>query len=75
MSYFKRRLKEAPEDVAYGLAFVLDHADTLEKQDACAAALTFKTDLLWAQLDALRSAYVVPGEIPPGAWRPGEGLA
>jgi pyrroloquinoline-quinone synthase len=75
MSYFKRRLKEAPEDVAYGLAFVLDHADTLEKQDACAAALTFKTNLLWAQLDALRSAYVVPGEIPPGAWRPGEGLA
>jgi pyrroloquinoline-quinone synthase len=75
MSYFKRRLKEAPEDVAYGLAFVLDHADTLEKQDACAAALTFKTDLLWAQLDALRSAYVVPGDIPPGAWRPGEGLA
>jgi pyrroloquinoline-quinone synthase len=74
MSYFKRRLIEAPEDVAFGLAYVLDHADTLEKQDACAAALTFKTDLLWAQLDALRAAYVVPGEIPPGAWRPGEGL-
>jgi pyrroloquinoline-quinone synthase len=75
MAYFKHRLTEAPEDVAYGLAFVLDHAGTREKQDAAAAALTFKTDLLWAQLDALRSAYVVPGEIPPGAWRPGEGLA
>jgi pyrroloquinoline-quinone synthase len=74
MSYFKRRLTEAPEDVAFGLAYVLDHADTAEKQDAAAAALTFKTDLLWAQLDALRSAYVVPGDIPPGAWRPGEGL-
>jgi pyrroloquinoline-quinone synthase len=74
VSYFKRRLSEAPEDVAFGLAFVLDHADTLEKQDAAAAALTFKTDLLWAQLDALRSAYVVPGDIPPGAWQPGEGL-
>jgi len=73
MSYFKRRLTEAPEDVAFGLAYVLDHADTGEKQDAAAAALIFKTDLLWAQLDALRSAYVVPGEIPPGAWRPGEG--
>jgi pyrroloquinoline-quinone synthase len=60
--------------VAFGLAYVLDHADTLEKQDACAAALTFKTDLLWAQLDALHSAYVEPGRIPPGAWRAGEGV-
>jgi len=74
MSYFKRRLTEAPEDVAFGLAYVLDHADTAEKQDACAAALTLKTDLLWAQLDALHSAYVEPGRIPPGAWQPGEGL-
>jgi pyrroloquinoline-quinone synthase len=74
MSYFKRRMTEAPDDVAFGLAYVLDHADTADKQDAAAAALIFKTDLLWAQLDALRSAYVVPGDIPPGAWRPGEGL-
>jgi len=73
MSYFKRRLTEAPEDVAFGLAYVLGHADPGEKQEAAAAALIFKTGLLWAQLDALRLAYVVPGEIPPGAWRPGEG--
>ena len=74
MSYFRKRLDEAPKDVAFGLAWVLDHADTAEKQDAAAAALTFKTDVLWAQLDALHSAYVEPGRIPPGAWRPGEGL-
>ena len=42
--------------------------------DAAAAALTFKTDVLWAQLDALHAAYVEPGRIPPGAWQPGEGL-
>ena len=72
--YFTTRLKEAPRDVAFGLSYVLDHADTLEKQDASAAALKFKTDLLWAQLDALHSAYVVPGRIPPSAWTPDQGL-
>lgn len=75
LSYFRTRLSEAPKDVAFGLAWVLDHADTQEKQDAAAAALIFKTDVLWAQLDALWSAYVEPARIPPGAWRPGEGLA
>ena len=74
LAYFSTRLKQAPKDVAFGLAYVLDHADTLEKQDAAAAALTFKTDVLWAQLDALWSAYVEPGRIPPGAWDGREGL-
>ena len=75
ISYFKTRLAEAPKDVAFGLAWVLDHARTAEEQDAAAGALIFKTDVLWAQLDALHSAYVEPGRIPPGAWHPGEGLA
>ncbi|GLQ36384.1 pyrroloquinoline-quinone synthase [Rhizobium albus] len=68
LSYFRTRLNEAPKDVAFGLAYVLDHADTLENQDAAAAALTFKTDVLWSQLDALHSAYVTPARIPPGGW-------
>jgi pyrroloquinoline-quinone synthase len=74
LSYFQTRLKEAPKDVAFGLAWVLDHADTAEKQDAAANALAFKTDVLWTQLDALWGAYVEPARIPPGAWQPGEGL-
>lgn len=74
LSYFRNRLSEAPKDVAFGLAWVLDHADTAEKQDAAAKALIFKTDVLWAQLDALWGAYVEPARIPPGAWLPGEGL-
>lgn len=74
LAYFKNRLKEAPKDVAFGLAYVLDHADTMEKQDAAAAALVFKTDVLWSQLDALYSGYVAPARIPLGAWQPGEGL-
>lgn len=74
LAYFRNRLKEAPKDVAFGLKWVLDRADTIEKQDAAAAALRFKTDVLWSQLDALYSAYVTPARIPPGAWQPGEGL-
>ncbi len=68
LSYFRQRLNEAPQEVAFGLSYVLDKADTTEKQDAAAAALTFKTDVLWSQLDALYSAYVAPARIPPGAW-------
>lgn len=75
LCYFRNRLNEAPKDVAFGLKWVLDHADTPEKQDAAAEALTFKTDVLWSQLDALHFAYVEPGRIPPGAWQPGDGLA
>ncbi|SFD83670.1 pyrroloquinoline-quinone synthase PqqC [Roseivivax sediminis] len=74
LSYFRNRLKEAPKDVAFGLGWVLDHADTQEKQDAAAKALIFKTDVLWSQLDALWAAYVEPGRIPPGGWQPGTGL-
>lgn len=74
LSYFSKRLTEAPKDVAYGLDWVLTHADTPEKQDMACEALIFKTNVLWAQLDALWGAYVEPDRIPPGAWRPGEGL-
>lgn len=75
IAYFKHRLTEAPKDVAFGLTWVLDHAETRADQDMAAAALIFKTEVLWAQLDALHSAYVVPGRVPPGGWRPDEGLA
>ena len=75
LSYFRNRLKEAPKDVAFGLAWVLDHADTAEKQDAAAKALIFKTDVLWSQLDALWAAYVSPARIPPGAWTPQTAVA
>jgi pyrroloquinoline-quinone synthase len=74
MAYFSHRLSEAPKDVAFGLHWVIDHARTPADQDAAAAALIFKTEVLWAQLDALWHGYVRPGNIPPGAWRPGEGL-
>ncbi|HEY1613275.1 MAG TPA: pyrroloquinoline-quinone synthase PqqC [Rhizomicrobium sp.] len=70
LAYFRTRLVEAPKDVAYGLGYIMRSADTREKQELCLAALRFKTDVLWAQLDALYYAYVNPGFIPPGAFRP-----
>lgn len=70
LAYFSTRLREAPEDVRFGLAYVLDHAQSRAQQQACCAALTLKTEILWAQLDALYYAYVVPGHIPPGAFDP-----
>ena len=70
LSYFKRRLKEAPEDVKFGFSFVADLAQTRDDQELIMNAVRFKTDVLWAQLDALHSAYVDPGRIPPGAFVP-----
>jgi pyrroloquinoline-quinone synthase len=70
LAYFRTRLVEAPKDVAFGLDYVLRHAGTREEQRLCAAALIFKTDVLWAQLDALYHAYVSPRLVPPGAFVP-----
>lgn len=72
LSYFRRRLDEAPRDVQFGLAYVLEHARTAAQQQACLNALRFKTELLWAQLDALHYAYVAPALIPPGAFVPAD---
>lgn len=74
LSYFRKRLTEAPKDVAFGLEWVLSHADSPEKEDMACEALIFKTNVLWAQLDALWGAYVEPGRVPPGAWKPGDGM-
>ena len=73
IAYFKRRLTEAPDDVKFGLDYVLREARTREQQEQVLAAVRFKTDVLWAQLDALYHAYVAPGHIPPGAFVP-EGM-
>jgi coenzyme PQQ biosynthesis protein C len=70
IAYFQRRLTEAPVDVQFGLSYVLREAQTREQQEQVLAAVRFKTDVLWAQLDALYHAYVAPGHIPPGAFVP-----
>ncbi len=70
LAYFQPRLTQAPTDVKFALGYVREHARTPEEQERALAALRFKCDLLWAQLDALHFAYVEPGLPPPGAWRP-----
>jgi coenzyme PQQ biosynthesis protein C len=69
MAYFKRRLTQAPRDATFALEFVKANARTREMQEACVAAVEFKCNVLWAQLDALYLAYVT-GMVPPGAYRP-----
>jgi pyrroloquinoline-quinone synthase len=72
MQYFRRRLDQANRDADFALDFVKRHAVTPEVQAAAVAAVSFKCDVLWAQLDGLHHAYVVPGVVPPGAFRPGQ---
>ena len=70
LAYFDKRQTEAPADSAFALDYVLSRADTAQSQQAAVDALTMKCDVLWAQLDALHHAYVAPGHVPPGAFRP-----
>jgi pyrroloquinoline-quinone synthase len=69
MGYFQRRLTQAPRDVYFALSYVKAHARSQEAQQAVIDALVFKTEVLWAQLDALHFAYVEPGYIPPGVFK------
>ena len=70
MHYFRRRLTQAPRDADFALEYVKQNARTPEAQQGALDALRFKTDVLWAQLDALHVAYVEPGMVPPGAFVP-----
>jgi coenzyme PQQ biosynthesis protein C len=70
LAYFSQRPVQAKRDSDFALGFVKTHALTRSEQKAVLAALEFKCSILWAQLDALWSAYV-DRAIPPGAWLPG----
>jgi len=70
LAYFDKRLTQAPQDAAFALDYVKREARRPDQQQAALDALTFKCDVLWAQLDALHHAYVEPRHLPPGAFRP-----
>lgn len=70
LAYFSQRPVQAKRDSDFALDYVKKNATTRAEQNAVLAALEFKCSVLWAQLDALWSAYV-DGAIPPGAWVPG----
>jgi pyrroloquinoline-quinone synthase len=69
MTYFQRRLEQAPRDAGFALDYVKQHAQTPEQRQQVCDALTFKTNVLWVQLDALYHAYV-SGHPPPGVFVP-----
>jgi pyrroloquinoline quinone biosynthesis protein D len=70
LAYFDKRLSQAPRDADFALDYVKREAKRPDQQRAVLDALIFKCNVLWAQLDALYLAYVEPGMIPPGAFRP-----
>ena len=53
LEYFRTRLVQAPRDAQYALELVVERCGTREQQDAAVRALRFKTEVLWAQLDAI----------------------
>ena len=67
LDYFEARLLQAPEDVAFTMDYVEQHAKSREDQETVIQALRDKCDILWAQLDALYFAYVQPGCAASGA--------
>ena len=69
ITYFTRRLEQAPRDADFALGYVKTHARTPEERRLVCNALIFKTNVLWVQLDALSHAYV-DAHIPPGAFVP-----
>lgn len=70
LSYFEGRLTQAPEDAAFALDYVCTRAVTRAEQEQVIQALERKCAILWAQLDAIDYAYVMPGNIPPGCFVP-----
>lgn len=70
LAYFRPRLTQAPRDADFALAYVKTEAKTRDQQEAVLAALRFKCDVLWSQLDGLYLAYVEPRLVPPGAFVP-----
>ena len=64
LEYFRRRLVQAPRDAQYALDLVVERCATREQQERAVAALRFKTEVLWAQLDAIERGSTQP-EVAP----------
>ena len=60
LQYFRDRLVQAPRDAEYALRLVVERCRTRESQEAAVAALRFKTEVLWAQLEAIERGDTQP---------------
>jgi pyrroloquinoline-quinone synthase len=64
LQYFRDRLVQAPRDAEYALGLVVERCLTREQQDRAVAALAFKTEMLWAQLEAIDRGDTQPQAAP-----------
>ena len=65
LEYFRARLTLAPRDAQYALELTLERCRTPRaEQERAVAALSFKLDLLWAQLDAIDRGDTRPAAAP-----------
>lgn len=53
LDYFRARLHQAPRDAEYALALTVERCRTREMQEQAVAALSFKCDMLWEQIEAI----------------------
>ena len=60
LEYFRSRLEQAPRDAQYALDLTVARCRTREQQEAAVAALRFKTEMLWAQLEAIERGDTQP---------------
>jgi pyrroloquinoline-quinone synthase len=64
LEYFRDRLVQAPRDAEYALRVVVERCVTREQQERAVAALRFKTEMLWAQLEAIERGDTQPQAAP-----------
>jgi pyrroloquinoline-quinone synthase len=60
LEYFRARLDQAPRDADHALGLVVERCRTRDQQERAVAALTFKTEMLWAQLEAIERGDTQP---------------
>ena len=60
LEYFRSRLDQAPRDAEYALGLVVERCVGREQQERAVAALRFKTEMLWAQLEAIERGDTQP---------------
>jgi pyrroloquinoline-quinone synthase len=60
LEYFRSRLDQAPRDADHALGLVLERCATRDQQERAVGALKFKTEVLWAQLEAIERGDTQP---------------
>jgi pyrroloquinoline-quinone synthase len=63
LGYFRARLVKAPRDAQYALDLTVERCQTDEQQRRAVSALRFKTEMLWAQLEAIDRGTTQPAGV------------